>query len=126
MKTKTDRLIVCGTDFSENSTEGVAAAAAMAGQFHKPLTLLHVADQLNMHCDTKAEATRYLQPARKKLKHAIESAASSLERVSGEVLHGQYAEDALVDFAAKNPVDLLVERHSGQSRVLSLFFPFRP
>ena len=80
----------------------------MAGRFHKPLTLLHVADQLNMHCDTKAEATRYLQPARNKLKHAIESAASSLERVSGEVLHGQYAEDALVDFAAKNPVDLLV------------------
>jgi hypothetical protein len=41
MKKTTDRLIVCGTDFSENSTEGVAAAAAMAGQFHKPLTLLH-------------------------------------------------------------------------------------
>ena len=108
MKTKTDRLIVCGTDFSENSTEGIAAAAAMAGRFHKPLTLLHVADQFNAHCDTRAEATRYLQPAREKLKHAIESAASSLERVSGEVLHGQYAEDALVDFAAKNPVDLLV------------------
>jgi nucleotide-binding universal stress UspA family protein len=108
MKTKTDRLIVCGTDFSENSTEGVAAAAAMAGRFHKPLTLLHVADQFNVHCDTKAEATRYLQPAREKLKHAIESASSSLERVSGEVLHGQYAEDALVDFVAKNPVDLLV------------------
>lgn len=108
MKTKTDRLIVCGTDFSENSTEGVAAAAAVAGRFHKPLTLLHVADQFNVHCDTKAEATRYLQPAREKLKHAIESASSSLERVSGEVLHGQYAEDALVDFAAKNPVDLLV------------------
>lgn len=108
MKTRTDRWIVCGTDFSENSAEGVAAAAALAGRFHKPLRLLHVADQFNVHCDTKAEATRYLQPAREKLKHAIESASSSLDRVDGEVLHGQYAEDALVDFATKNPVDLLV------------------
>ena len=108
MKKTTDRLIVCGTDFSENSTEGIAAAAALAGRFHKPLKLLHVADQFNIHCDTKAEATRYLQPAREKLKHEIESATSNLERVTGEVLHGQYAEDALVDFASKNPVDLLV------------------
>jgi nucleotide-binding universal stress UspA family protein len=108
MKKTTDRLIVCGTDFSENSAEGIAAAAAVAGRFHKPLKLLHVADQFNIHCDTKAEATRYLQPAREKLKHEIESASSNLERVSGEVLHGQYAEDALVDFASKNPVDLLV------------------
>jgi nucleotide-binding universal stress UspA family protein len=108
MKKTTDRLIVCGTDFSENSAEGIAAAAAVAGRFHKPLKLLHVADQFNIHCDTKAEATRYLQPARDKLNHEIESATSNLERVSGEVLHGQYAEDALVDFASKNPVDLLV------------------
>ena len=108
MKKTTDRLIVCGTDFSENSAEGIAAAAAVAGRFHKPLKLLHVADQFNIHCDTKAEATRYLQPAREKLKHEIESASSNLERVTGEVLHGQYAEDALVDFASKNPVDLLV------------------
>ncbi len=108
MKKTTDRLIVCGTDFSENSTEGIAAAAALAERFHKPLKLLHVADQFNIHCDTKAEATRYLQPAREKLKHEVESATSNLERVSGEVLHGQYAEDALVDFASKNPVDLLV------------------
>lgn len=108
MKKTTDRLIVCGTDFSENSAEGVAAAAALAERFQKPLTLLHVADQFNAHCDTKAEANRYLHPARERMRREVESCSSRVESVEGDVLHGQYAENALVEFAAKNPVDLLV------------------
>lgn len=108
MKKTTNRLIVCGTDFSENSAEGVAAAAALAQRFRKPLRLLHVADQFNAHCDTKAEANRYLQPARQRMRREVESCSSRVESVEGEVLHGQYAEDALVEFAVKNPVGLLV------------------
>ncbi|MFM8829702.1 MAG: universal stress protein, partial [Spartobacteria bacterium] len=86
MKKTSDRWIVCGTDFSENSAEGVAAAAALAGRFHKPLKLLHVADQFNVHCDTKAEAARYLQPARERLNNEIASCSAGVERVGGEVL----------------------------------------
>jgi len=108
MNTKTDRWIVCGTDFSENSAEGVAAACSLAERFHRPLKLLHVADQFNVNCDNRAAAARYLHPARERLKNEIACCPPSAGHVEGEVLHGQFAEDALVDFAARNPVDLLV------------------
>ena len=108
MTPSTERLIICGTDFSENAAEAVTAAAALAEKYHKSLALLHVADQFNAHGDNKTELSRHLRPARERLKQEIVKCSTSFDGVGGEVLHGQFAEDALVDFAAEHPVDLLV------------------
>lgn len=105
---QTKRSIICGTDFSENAAEAVATAAALAQKSQKALALLHVADQFNTYGDDMVELNRNLRPARERLKQEIAKCSTSVAGVSGEVLHGQLAEDALVDFAAKHPVDLLV------------------
>jgi nucleotide-binding universal stress UspA family protein len=108
MTLPTERLIICGTDFSENAADAVAVAAALAQKYHTSLRLLHVADQFNVHGDNKEELNRHLRPARERLKKEIAQCSAIVEQVGGAVLHGQFAEDALVDFSAKHPVDLLV------------------
>ncbi len=45
MKNTEQQPIVCGTDFSENATEAVRAAAALAQRFHEPLILAHSVDE---------------------------------------------------------------------------------
>lgn len=108
MTPSTERLIICGTDFSENAAEAVATAAALAEKYHKSLEILHVADQFNAHGDNKTELSRHLRPARERLKQEIAKCSTSFDGVGGEVLHGQFAEDALVEFASEHPADLLV------------------
>jgi len=108
MASSTERLIICGTDFSENAAEAVTAATALAKKYHKSLVLLHAADQFNAHGDNKAELSLHLRPARERLKQEVAKCSTSLDGVGGEVLHGQFAEDALLDFAAEYPVDLIV------------------
>lgn len=108
MTPQNKRTIICGTDFSENAAEAVATAAALAQKSQKALALLHVADQFNTYGDDTVALNRNLRPARERLKQEIAKCCTSVAGVSGEVLHGQFAEDALVDFAAKHPVDLLV------------------
>lgn len=100
--------IICGTDFSENAAEAVATAAALAQKSQKALALQHVAYQFNTYGDDTVALNRNLRPARERLKQEIAKCCTSVAGVSGEVLKGQFAEDALVDFAAKHPVDLLV------------------
>ena len=39
------RPIICGTDFSENATEAVRAAAALAQRFSAPLIVAHSVDE---------------------------------------------------------------------------------
>jgi nucleotide-binding universal stress UspA family protein len=56
------RLILCPTDFTENSAFALRIASDLARQYHAALLVLHVADTLGPEHLSFGEATTRLQP----------------------------------------------------------------
>jgi nucleotide-binding universal stress UspA family protein len=108
MNASPSRLILCGTDFSENAAQAGAAAAALARHWKKPLVLLHAADEFNANAETPDELAAFLQPARQRLEEERTRLAASGAEVAAEVLHGKVAEQAILGFAGEHPADLIV------------------
>lgn len=102
------RPIVCCIDFSENAARAAVAAAALAARCKRPLTLLHVADEFDVHADTPEQRENYLQPIRAKLQAEASRLGASGITVSVELLHGKAAEEAILEFLAERSVRFVV------------------
>lgn len=106
--------ILCGTDFSENATQAALAAAAIAKHTGAALILAHAADELGTHAEPVRERERFLDPERRKLDDAVDRLAAAGANVQGQLLTGQWAEDAILEVIVKDGVDLVVVSAAGK------------
>ncbi len=131
MNTNTYNRILCATDFSDPSYEGLSAAADMARKLNATLTVIHVITPMPLLPSTPAFA-----PTGIELKHYLDnveaSAREELSRLSSRysspgleisttVRTGDPAEE-IVDFAAANRCDMIVlstHGHSGWKRLMT-------
>lgn len=108
------RKIVCPTDFSEPSLEGVATAEELAKHFGAELLLVTVVTPI--HPAVAAESAGYMRDEFEKemMRHATESLKQIVdEKIGADVSKRQFvaygsAADEIVALAKKEGVDLLV------------------
>jgi nucleotide-binding universal stress UspA family protein len=105
-------LIVCGTDFSERSQRGTAAAAALASRLGAEIALVHVVDPGAGSFDAEVR-----QAVEKAAEQRLAQEADQLRARAGvEVRHARLegvASDELLGYAAANEADLIVVASSG-------------
>jgi len=102
--------IICGTDFSENATVAVHAAAALAQRFNAPLILAHSVDE-------RAEFPNHLRPRlmnddRLRLAEEAERLRKLGLTFEEKLLRGA-PDDGIASFAGKAQARLLVVAASG-------------
>lgn len=116
------RRILFPTDFSDASKEAEAYAVAFAGRFGAELHLLHVVSQVMPYSDASSawvmpdnETQQQLEAAEKRLLERVPSAECSDEtRIVRTTVVG-FAVDQILDYAAKNDIDLIVVGTHGYS-----------
>jgi len=108
MKTSPAKSILCGTDFSENAAQATAAAAALARHWKRSLVLLHAADEFDTHAETPEQLASFLQPFGQRMQEECARLEATGAVVTGEVLHGDLAEVAILAFENEHPTDLMV------------------
>jgi nucleotide-binding universal stress UspA family protein len=100
--------IVCATDFSANARSAADVAAAIALRWRAKLVLVHVADESHAHDEASAEFRAVMRAARTRLRQEAVRLTRSGARVSTVLLHGKWAETAVVEFVEKDPPSLVV------------------
>lgn len=99
----TTRRIVCATDFSDNARAAADVAAAIALRLRALLVLVHVADETG----TYHEGTREFRAMMRRGNSMLRKENLRLRRegavVEDVLLHGRWAEDAILEFLEKNP-----------------------
>jgi len=110
MNTNDTRPIICGTDFSENATEAVRVAAALAQRFSAPLILAHSVDE-------RAEFPDHLRPRLMNEDRPRLAAEAERLRKLGltfeEKLLSGAPDDGVASFAGKAQARLVVVAASG-------------
>jgi nucleotide-binding universal stress UspA family protein len=105
--------IVCGTDFSLNSTRAVRVAALLAHRFGEPLALVHVVDW--SQTELLGTTALAVNPARDRLR-------TSADRIRGrgiavtEEIAGGAPDEVLVDYARRTSARLIVVASLGRRR----------
>jgi universal stress protein A len=109
------RKILCPTDFSEPSYQGIAAAVEMATQFSAELNLIHVVSALQPVSlgegapvfDYSAYLNDMMASAEKEIARVVESRIPKGLTVTTTVVEG-YPADQIVGFSEKNRIDMIV------------------
>jgi nucleotide-binding universal stress UspA family protein len=100
--------IVCATDFSDNARSAAEVAAAMAVRLGAELELVHVADEAHAYTDGTMAFRAFLRPFQASLKKEVERLRGVGAKVQAVLLHGKWAEIALVEYLEKAPPLLVV------------------
>lgn len=131
MSTATYNKILCATDFSDPSYEGLNAAADLARQFNASLAVIHVITPVPVVPTTPAfaatgiELKHYLDnveaTAREELSRLATRYSSPGLEIGTAIRTGDPASE-IVDYAAANRCDLIVlstHGHSGWKRLVT-------
>ena len=93
--------LVCATDFSPNASRAADVAAAIAARMGAELHLVHVADEIASHDEKSGELRALLRRVRERLRKEAGRLRASGAAVAEVVLHGSWAETAIVQYIAK-------------------------
>jgi len=118
--------IICSTDFSDLSFEGLKAASELAANFEAKVILLHAITPMPTMAGAGAPTGFHIPPV---LKEMEGKAAEELERLKAEkfetgidaramVIYGKPA-DEIVRMAEEEKADLIVIAKSGWKRFIS-------
>ena len=100
--------IVCGTDFSVNAHNATDVAAAIAIRLRARLALVHVADETNARASKAAEFQSFVRPIKAELRKEAQRLRALGATVDEVILHGKWAEQAILEYLESNPADLVV------------------
>ncbi len=117
--------ILCATDFSDPSHEGVKAAVELAEQFSAALTLVHVIPPMpaphaavQALAATNVEIKNYMDTlettSREELDRLISQFAAKAPQATGIIATGEPA-DEIVNHAEQDEIDLIVLSTHGRS-----------
>lgn len=100
--------VACGTDFSRNAQSAAEVAAVIAARQGGKLDVIHVADETNSYGDHPAELRAFLRPIAARLRREARRLRAFGAMVEGRLLHGKWAEQALIESFEVEPPDLVV------------------
>ena len=102
------RNIVCATDFSANADGAADVAAAMAIKRGLDVVLVHATDEARAYTEGTKAFREFLRPVRARLNKEAKRLRRLGAKVQEVLLHGQWAETAIVEYLEQHPSELVV------------------
>lgn len=94
--------ILCATDFSDNARTAAEVAAAIAVRLGAKLELVHVADEAHDYTEETTAFRAFLREYQASLKKEVQRLRGTGASVRGVLLHGNWAEIAIVEYIEKS------------------------